>query len=79
MELVPGPRPCLQRLTRKYGGDPKSWNQVASFLLKKSDKKFYNDPVVEHGYCRGTEPVSYVKFILNRYKFYQKLIPDEQS
>ena len=45
-----------------------------NYLLKKSDPKYYKDPVVTSGYCRGTEPVNYVKQIMERYKQYQQII-----
>lgn len=64
-----------QRLTEKYGNDPQNWESVAFFLLNKSHRRFYGDAVVKHGYCRGSEPVNYVKQILNRYAQYQDLIP----
>ncbi|MEM6641442.1 MAG: transporter substrate-binding domain-containing protein [Bacteroidota bacterium] len=62
------------RLTEKYGANPYQWEDVKEYLLKKSYKKYYNDPVVEYGYCRGTEPVQYVSFILDIYANYQELL-----
>ncbi|WP_296619769.1 transporter substrate-binding domain-containing protein [Marivirga sp.] len=63
------------RLTEKYGGDPTKWdNNVEKYLLLKSQKKYYNDPVVKYGYCRGEEPVNYVKEILERYQQYELLL-----
>lgn len=62
------------RLTKKYGGDTEIWEgNVAKYLEAKSDKKYYNDPVVKFGYCRGSEPVNYVVKILNRYDQYKML------
>ena len=64
-----------RKLAEKYGKDPNKWDgNVAEFLLKKSQKKFFNDDVVKFGYCRGAEPVAYVEQILQRYRDYQKLI-----
>ena len=34
----------------------------------KMNPKYYNDPVVKYGYCRGTETVDYVKKITNFYE-----------
>jgi membrane-bound lytic murein transglycosylase F len=62
------------RLATKYGKDSQSWDQVSEFLLKKSQPKFYNDEVSKHGYCRGSEPVHYVKQIMQRAARYQQLI-----
>jgi len=60
-------------LTLKYGKNPKKWENVEEYLLKKSDPEFYLDPIVKSGYCRGAEPVSYVKEILARYDQYRQL------
>lgn len=60
------------KLTDKYGKDPRIWeDNVAHFLVQKTRPEFYNDPVVEFGYCRGNEPVNYVEEILNRYDQYE--------
>ncbi len=67
------------RLTEKYGSDPKSWNDVSGFLLKKSYSKYFNDPVVEFGYCRGSEPVAYVDRILDIYQNYREILQQEDQ
>ena len=59
-----------QRLTEKYGGDKTNWEDVAYWMLQKSNAEYYNDPVVKYGYARGLEPVEYVSRILSRYKHY---------
>jgi membrane-bound lytic murein transglycosylase F len=41
-------------------------------LLNKSIPKYYKDPVVKYGYCRGREPVSYVETILEDYELYKE-------
>ncbi len=64
------------RLTEKYGKNPLVWdNNVADFMLKKSDPQYYNDPVVKFGYCRGYESVNFVSEILARYLEYKNFIP----
>ena len=64
-----------RKLADKYGKDPNIWNDnVAYFLLHKSDKKFYDDEVVQFGYCRGEEPVNYVREVFERYSHYTKFI-----
>lgn len=64
------------RLADKHGRNPMVWDDnVAYFLLKKSDPEYYNDPVVQFGYCRGAEPVAYVSEVLARYSGYRNLIP----
>jgi membrane-bound lytic murein transglycosylase F len=64
-----------RKLAQKYGHDHNSWEVVESFLLKKSDPKYFKDPVVMAGYCICQEPVNYVKEILQRYEEYKLLIP----
>ncbi len=65
-----------QKLTKKFGKDPLLWNDnTAYYLLMKSRRKYYEDPVVKFGYCRGEEPVNYVSEILRRYIEYKKFIP----
>jgi len=64
-----------RKLAQKYGRDPSIWDDnVAYYLLHKSDPRFYKDPVVESGYCKGEEPVLYVTEILYRYGIYQQLV-----
>ena len=64
-----------QALARKYGADPAIWDEnVGKYLLLKSQAKYFNDPVVKSGYCRGREPVNYVRQILERYNQYTSLI-----
>jgi membrane-bound lytic murein transglycosylase F len=61
-----------RRLADKYGKDSNKWfANVDTFLLQKSEPKFYRDPVVYYGYCRGTEPVNFVSEILQRYDHYK--------
>ncbi|MCW3806825.1 transporter substrate-binding domain-containing protein [Plebeiibacterium marinum] len=63
------------RLAEKNGKDPKVWEgNVDYYLLNKSQPKYFNDPVVEFGYCRGKEPYLYVNEILERYEHYKNLM-----
>ena len=59
-----------RNLADKYGANPDSWEDVSFYLLKKSERKYYTDPVVKSGYCRGLEPVNYVIKILEYYQLY---------
>ena len=68
-----------QRLTEAEGGDPTIWDDVAFWLLKKSDPEVYNRPEVRHGYARGLEPVHYVSVILERYAHYQQFVEGEEG
>lgn len=65
------------RLTEKYGGNTENWEDVSGYLLKKSKSKYFNDPVVEYGYCRGSEPVEYVIEILDVYQNYKEILEQE--
>jgi membrane-bound lytic murein transglycosylase F len=63
-------------LAIKHGRNPLIWeDNVAYFLLKKTEPEFYNDPVVKMGYCRGYESVNFVTEILERYGDYKSIIP----
>jgi membrane-bound lytic murein transglycosylase F len=66
-----------QRLAEKNGGDPTKWADVAFWLLQKSKRAVYTDPVVRHGYSRGLEPVTYVQKILERFENYRQFVPAE--
>ena len=57
-------------LTKKYGGDPYRWSDVSQFILKLSEPRFYQDPVVKFGYMRGTETYNYVALVRQRYMKY---------
>jgi membrane-bound lytic murein transglycosylase F len=63
-----------QRLAEKNGMNPQVWNDVAFWLLKKSEKAVYNDPVVKYGFSRGLEPVTYVAKILDRFDNYREMV-----
>jgi membrane-bound lytic murein transglycosylase F len=68
------------KLAQKNGRDPGRWEgNVATFLKRKSDPVYYNDPVVENGFCRGDEPVNFVAQILKRYSDYKATIPSSTS
>lgn len=66
-----------RRLTEKYGGNPNLWQDVSTYLLLKANSQYNQDPVVKYGYCRGEEPVKYVKEVLERYEHYKLLIHDD--
>lgn len=66
-----------RRLAEKHGDDPDAWNDVAYWLIRKSKRAVYNDPVVKYGFARGTEPVAYVDLILDRYEHYKAFVVAE--
>lgn len=63
-----------QRLTEKYGGNPKKWDDVSYWLLQKSTQQYAADTVVKFGFCRGLEPVNYVTNILERFDHYKQFV-----
>jgi membrane-bound lytic murein transglycosylase F len=65
-----------QRLAAKHGDDPLAWDDVAHWLLQKSKREVFEDPVVRFGYARGLEPVTYVQKILYRFAHYQQFVPE---
>lgn len=66
-----------RRLAEKYGDDPNRWDDVAYWLIRKSKRNVYNDPVVKYGFARGTEPVTYVELILDRFEHYKAFVKEE--
>jgi membrane-bound lytic murein transglycosylase F len=63
-----------QYLAEKYGKNAAIWdNNVDSFLLSKAEPKFYNDPEVRHGKCKGKETFAFVTQILERYEHYRNM------
>jgi membrane-bound lytic murein transglycosylase F len=68
-----------RRLAVKNGDDPNQWEDVSYWLIRKSKRAVYNDPVVRYGFARGTEPVTYVDLILDRYEHYKALVKEEST
>lgn len=64
-----------RRLAEKYGKNPNIWDDnVAEYLLLKSDPQYYKDEVVKNGYCRGIEPYKFVHEIMDRNIRYKKAL-----
>ena len=53
--------------------DFKKWKNVAPYLLKLSDRTYAQH--ARFGFCRGIEPVDYVRHIDERYTGYSQLVP----
>ncbi len=68
-----------RRLAEKNGDDPNKWEDVAYWLLQKSRRAVYTDPVVKYGFARGLEPVTYVSRILARFDHYQQFVTEEDQ
>lgn len=58
-------------LAKKYGRNPHRWADVSEYVLKLSSAEYYNDPVVKHGYMRGSETADYVARIRDRWAQYR--------
>ncbi|MBN2636470.1 MAG: transporter substrate-binding domain-containing protein [Prolixibacteraceae bacterium] len=64
-----------RKLAEKYGANPNVWdNNVEDFLKKKSIEKYYNDSVVQWGYCRGIEATNYVEKVNDHFYHYLNVI-----
>lgn len=63
-------------LAEKYHRDPMIWlNSVENYLLLKSKRKFFSDPVCKYGYFRGIETYNFVRDIVARYDVYKEKVP----
>ncbi len=68
-----------RRLAKKHGDDPGDWDDVAYWLIRKSKRAVYNDPVVKYGFARGTEPVDYVERVMERFTHYKQFVEEEAA
>ncbi len=60
--------------------DPQKWDDnVAVWILKKSEPQYYNDSVVKYGYFKGKESVAFVMEVLERYEHYKNIIPENNE
>lgn len=59
------------KLTKKHGRNATVWNNVAEYVLRLSEPAYFNDPLVNYGYMRGTETVGYVDQVMRRYEIYR--------
>lgn len=68
-----------KKLAKKYGKNPELWKDVSFYLLNKSKPKYYKDPVVTSGYCKGYIAFEYAKEILERYHHYKNITEKEMN
>ena len=54
-----------RKLAKKKGLDPNKWESLAQTLPLLRYRKYYKH--AKYGYCRGTEPVRYIKQIIIYY------------
>lgn len=66
-----------RNLTQKNNKDSNVWrNNVDTFMMLKSNPKYYKDPVAKYGYCRGKETYKYVENIYSLYANYVNLLEE---
>ncbi len=58
-------------LCQRDGHNAYQWHAVAGYVLKLAEASYYNDPIVKHGYMRGSETVDYVQKIMERWEAYR--------
>lgn len=67
-----------QRLAEANDLDPNIWDDnVEHMLLDLRHPKIYRKPFIKYGYVRGSEPVTYIKEIFERYEHYKQFITKE--
>ncbi|WP_343067568.1 transglycosylase SLT domain-containing protein [Winogradskyella flava] len=67
-----------QRLAEANDLDPNIWDDnVEQMLLDLRHPKIYRKPFIKYGYVRGSEPVTYIKEIFERYEHYKQFITKE--
>jgi len=60
--------------------NPQIWDDnVAVWLQKKSEPRYYKDPEVRYGYFTGKESVAFVSEILERFEHYKNIIPENSE
>ena len=59
----------------KYGKNKYIWdNNVADYILLKSNEEYFNDPLCKNGYFRGVETFKFVKEVISRGEVYKSKI-----
>ncbi|MCQ2192638.1 MAG: transglycosylase SLT domain-containing protein [Paludibacteraceae bacterium] len=67
-----------QALAKKYGKDPQKWeDNVEPFVRLKSNRQYYTDPVVKHGYASGHNIVNYVATIMAQFNEYKAKVSEK--
>lgn len=63
-------------LARKYGLNPEVWyDNVETGMKMKSNPLYYNDPVCQYGYFKGTQTLAYVNEVEKVYEIYRHKLP----
>ena len=58
-------------LCQRDNRNPHQWANVREYVLKLAQPRYYNDPIVKHGYMRGSETADYVDKIQQRWESYR--------
>jgi membrane-bound lytic murein transglycosylase F len=66
-------------LCQRDGRDSHRWTNVSEYVLKLSQPQYYNDPLVKHGYMRGSETADYVAKIQQRWESYRSVKSPRQG
>jgi membrane-bound lytic murein transglycosylase F len=59
-----------QKIAKEKNLDPNSWNSLEEVLPLLRYRKYYKK--TKNGYCRGTEPIRYVKRIMSYYEILKR-------
>lgn len=66
-------------LTKKKGGNPKVWTDVAPVILRMSSPEYYMDPVVKSGYVRGSEVYNFLKSVQEIWADYRSIASERSG
>lgn len=58
-------------LAQRDGKNPHRWEDVSYYVLHLAEPLYYQDPLVKHGYMRGSETYGYVRSIRLRWQQYR--------
>ncbi len=71
----PGHVDDARRLAQRDGHNPDHWfGDVDQYVLRMSRPEYYSDPLVRHGYFRGSETYNYVADIRARWQDYRRKV-----
>lgn len=59
-------------LAKKDGAQWQRWDDIRSYVRGLATPEYYSDPVVKHGYMRGSETAGYVDGIMARWSGYHR-------
>ncbi|EGJ71025.1 Lytic transglycosylase catalytic [Bacteroides coprosuis DSM 18011] len=63
-------------LAEKYEKNKYVWfDNVENYILLKSNREYFSDPVCKYGYFRGIETYNFVRDITARYEIYKQKVP----